>query len=232
VGVTRAQAAQTAIAVANPKAAAGMARLRRAAEESDAIPPEHAALVTACAAAARGEAVTAHEALKRAFGYGLPSAQAWAATAVLLLARGEAAAGRLAEALIEVFGPPQPVGPYHGGFDSEDALSYVREYYGGEVPLRVALLAERSPIAFEGWALLHRSALRDGPLPAVLAELILCGVNAADYQGSFVAVHANSARRIGASDQAIADALVAVIPLAGASAWPAAEVLMPARDQQ
>ena len=111
----------------------------------------------------------------------------------------------------------QPASRPAAAFDSDAALAYFRDYFGGDVPERVALLAERSPSVFEGYALLHRGVLRDGALEPKLAELLLCAVNAAEYQTAFVEIHARAARGAGATEAELVDAIVAVIPVAGAS---------------
>jgi alkylhydroperoxidase/carboxymuconolactone decarboxylase family protein YurZ/ketosteroid isomerase-like protein len=213
--------ARDAIAAANPQAAAGMALLRRARAEGGAIAPAHAALITACAAASRGQPGQVRLALEDALALGLSAEEAWGAPAALLLARGQATAERLAEAVIEVFGAPEQRPPHPGTFDREAAFAYLREVFG-EVPERHELLADLSPTAFEGYMLLHRGGLREGTLPPLLVELILCGVMAADAQPAFVQIHANAARRLGATDDDIVQAVVAVMPIAGAGAWPAA----------
>jgi len=84
------------------------------------------------------------------------------------------------------------------------------------------LSAELSPAAFEGYARLHQGALREGPLPPVLVELILCGINAAEFASAFVTIHADAARRQGATDGEIVGAVLSVIPVSGVAAWPAA----------
>ena len=105
--------------------------------------------------------------------------------------------------------------------DAAAAQAYFRDYFGGEMPERVALLAERSPPAFEGYAQLHRGVLRDGALEPKLAELLLCAVNAAELQTAFLEIHARTARSAGASDAELVEAVVAVIPVAGIAAWAA-----------
>jgi alkylhydroperoxidase/carboxymuconolactone decarboxylase family protein YurZ len=140
---------------------------------------------------------------------------------VLLISRGRPVAERLAEALIEVFGGPEPGPPSDGPPDREQALAYFESYFGA-IPPRVSYLAERSETAFAGYALLHRSALREGALPPVLVELILCGVNAADLQTEFVAIHAGAARRQGATEEQLLGAVLAVIPVSGVAVWPGA----------
>ena len=117
---------------------------------------------------------------------------------------------------------PRQGEPHAEPFDSRRRAPYFRSHFGGEVPERVALLADRSPSAFAGYALLHRGVLREGALEPKLAELLLCAVNAAEYQSAFVEIHAQSARAAGASEAELVDAIVAVIPVAGVAAWAAA----------
>lgn len=123
-------------------------------------------------------------ALGRAKAAELPAEQAWAAPAILLVSRGQAVAERLARGLLETIGEPPRGEPERGEFDLDAALHYHRGYFG-EVPERVALLAERSPLAVAGYTLMHQSALREGPLPPARVELVLCGVNAAEFQPAF-----------------------------------------------
>jgi alkylhydroperoxidase/carboxymuconolactone decarboxylase family protein YurZ len=110
----------------------------------------------------------------------------------------------------------------------EDALAYFDDYFGGELPERIARLAELPGPAFDGYALLHRTGLRDGALEPKLAELLLCAVNAAEIQTGFVEIHARSARSQGATDAELAETILAVVPVAGVAAWAgAAGVLGP-----
>jgi alkylhydroperoxidase/carboxymuconolactone decarboxylase family protein YurZ len=199
-----------------------MRRLREAVEAAGVLGAGEKALIVACAGAARGHDWVVAESLARAREAGVPPDRAWAVTATLLLARGEPAALRLATALLECYGPPPAAGPFDD-LDREGAFAYFRDYFGGTVPERVALLAERAPGAFDGYALMHQAALRESTaLPPVLAELILCGVNAAEYQTGYATIHADAARRAGAGEEEILEAMLAVIPIAGVAVWPVA----------
>ena len=217
-----ADVARRALADAVPVAGAGIARIRDAAETDGALSAGVKALFAAAAAAARGHSAQLRDAVARMRALEVPAEQAWAAAAALGLARGEEVSGRLVAALLAHYGPPAVGEPHTEPFDSDVARSYFRSHFGGEVPERVALLADRSPSAFEGYALLHRGVLREGALEPKLAELLLCAVNAAEYQLPFVEIHAQSARAAGASDAELVDAIVAVIPVAGVAAWAAA----------
>jgi alkylhydroperoxidase/carboxymuconolactone decarboxylase family protein YurZ/ketosteroid isomerase-like protein len=212
--------ARAALAAATPKAWAGMEAIAQAAG-SGALGEGESALITACAAAVRGYPGLLRESLERALAAGLPAAQAWAAPAVVLISRGRPAAEQLAEALIEVYGEPEGGAPDAGPLGRDASFAHFQEYFG-EIPARVALLAELSPPAFDGYARLHQGALREGPLPPVLVELILCGINAAEFASAFVAIHADAARRQGASEDQIVGAVLSVIPVSGVAAWPAA----------
>lgn len=211
-----------ALARWSPAAAAGFARIREAAAADGALPAAEKALVTAAAAAAAGRTTLVSDAVARSLAAGLPAAQAWAVAPILLLARGDEACELLTRALLEHAGEP-PAGPaFTGGFEAEDALAYFRDYFGGTIPPRIRLLAERAPAAFEGYALLHRSALRESVLPPRLAELVLCAVNAATFQTAFVEIHAEAARSVGASEEELVEAVVAAVPVSGVAAWAAA----------
>lgn len=215
------QRLREAIEAASPQVAHGMEHMRRAAAES-ALGEARSALVTACAAAARDQLETVLAALARAEAAGLPPEQAWATPGALLIARGDVVAQRLARGLLETFGAPPAGEPHDGSIAREDAVAHFREYFGDELPERVALLADRMPTAFAGYALMHRGALRGAALPPKLAELVLCGLNAAEYQSEYVAIHAAAARRVGASEDEILGAVLAAVPVAGVAAWASA----------
>ena len=136
--------------------------------------------------------------------------------------RGEEAAGRLVAELLAHYGPPEPGGAPAQPLDAAAARAYFRDYFGGEMPERVALLAERSPPAFEGYAQLHRGVLRDGALEPKLAELLLCAVNAARVPDRVP----RDPRQRGAQGRrdrrrARRRPIVSVIPVAGIAAWAA-----------
>ena len=214
--------ARRALADAVPVAGAGLALVRETAAAEGALPAGVKALFAAAAAAARGHALLLRDAVARARAEGVPAEQAWSAAAALGLARGEEVAGRFVAALLAHYGPPPAGDPYGSAFDRDAALAYFRDYFGGDVPERVSLLAERSAPVFEGYALLHRGVLRDGALEPKLAELLLCAVNAAELQTAFVEIHARAARGAGATEAELLDTIIAVIPVGGIAVWSAA----------
>jgi alkylhydroperoxidase/carboxymuconolactone decarboxylase family protein YurZ len=207
--------ARQALAQALPATEAGLARVRGAAEGDGALPAGLKALFAAAAAAAKNDTATRRAAVFRAKTAEVPAEQAWAAAGALGLARGEAAAGRLVASILANYGSPEPGAAAPESFDGD---AYFRGYFGGELPERVALLAEKAPAVFEGYGLLHGTALREGALEPKHAELLLCAVNAAEYQSAFVEIHARAAREAGATEAELVEAIVAMIPVAGVAA--------------
>lgn len=210
-----------ALARFSPASAAAFARIRAVGEADGAVCAAEKALIAAAAAAAAGRATLVAPALERALAAGLDATRAWAVAPVLHLARGDEACETYATALFALC-PPPPGEPAPDGFALDDALAYFRDYFGGTIPPRIALLAERAPKAFEGYALLHRTALRESVLPPKLAELVLCAVNAATFQTAFVQIHADAARSVGATEDELVEAVVATIPISGVAAWASA----------
>lgn len=218
----RTETARAAIAHWSPAGAAGFDRIREASDSDGALTRAEKALITAAAAAAAGRQTLVAPAVERAVAAGLPLAHAWAVAPILLLARGDEACDLYTAALLAHAGSP-PAGPAQADASSaSDALAYFRDYFEGTIPPRIALLAERAPVAFEGYALLHRSALRDSVLPPKLAELVLCAANAATFQTVFVEIHAEAARSVGATEDELVEAIVAAVPVSGVAAWASA----------
>lgn len=203
--------------------AAGWERVRAVTERDGALPAETKAMFIAAVAAVRGEIDRLRVELVRARDAGLRPAQAWGATALLLLARGEPACARFAGAAEQVFGaPPEGLRESIPAATPESALDYFTAQFGGQVPPRVRLLLELAPDAFEGYQLLHEAALARNPLGRKLGELLLSAINAGEYQAAFVEVHMAGARRAGAGEAELVEAALCAVPLAGIAAWPPA----------
>ena len=213
--------ARKALADAVPFAGAGLTRVREAAESDGALPAgAEGALRGGGSRRARESSAASQRRRARPRRRGAGRAGVGGGRRPRAR-RGEEAAGRLVAELLAHYGPPEPAGAPAQPLDAAAAEAYFRDYFGGELPERVALLAERSPSAFEGYAQLHRGVLRDGALEPKLAELLLCAVNAAEYQTAFLEIHARTARGAGATDAELVEAVVAVIPVAGIAAWAA-----------
>jgi alkylhydroperoxidase/carboxymuconolactone decarboxylase family protein YurZ len=138
----------------------------------------------------------------------------------VLISRGEAVYEVFSAGVDEAFGAT--VTPTHSDETFEAsagaATQYFQEYFGF-VPDYVTLMAERAPRALEGYMLMREWALAENTLDAKLVELLLCTVNAAEFESRFVAVHAGGARRAGATEEEIVEAVVCAIPVAGVASW-------------
>ncbi|MBM3678102.1 MAG: hypothetical protein FJW96_09510, partial [Actinobacteria bacterium] len=219
---------RASIAMSAPDVVAGMRRLRASVLADGALPGKAKALFAAAVAAAKG-----HEELLRAYlttarEAGLALEEAWGAAAVILISRGEAVAERFAVAVIELFGSPPPSEPALAA-DLDEAVAYLTEYYGA-VPPRFAFLEDVSPDAFVGLYLQHRGSLRSEGLDPIWRELVVCAINAADFQPDLMAIHAGAARKLGAPKQAIAEAVLAALPVAGLAVWSKAADTIAALD--
>jgi alkylhydroperoxidase/carboxymuconolactone decarboxylase family protein YurZ/ketosteroid isomerase-like protein len=211
---------RASIAAAAPDVAAGMERLREAAFGDGALPGATKALLAAAVAASKGHEELLRACLTRGRDTGLEPDAVWGAAGIVLTSRGDAAGERFAVAAIELFGSPEPVAPSVPA-DLDAAVSYLTDYYG-EIPARFAFLRETSPEAFVGMYLLHRGSLRSAGLDPKVRELVLCAINAADYQPELMAIHAREARGVGASRGELAEAVIATLPVAGLSVWSSA----------
>jgi alkylhydroperoxidase/carboxymuconolactone decarboxylase family protein YurZ/ketosteroid isomerase-like protein len=208
---------RAAIAVAAPDVATGMSHLRESVHADGALTAATKALLAAAVAAAKGHVGLLRVYLARGRDAGLEPAQAWGAASVVLTSRGEAVGERFAVAAIELFGSPPAMEPTLSP-SMDDAVAYLEEYYG-EIPPRFGYLRELAPAAFVGLYLLHRGSLRAEGLEAKVRELLLCALNAADFQPELMRIHANAARGVGASPAELAEAVLAVLPITGLSVW-------------
>ena len=76
---------------------------------------------------------------------------------------------------------------------------------------------------FAGYSQLHLAALRDGALERKVVELLLCAVNAAEYQFDVRrGPRGCGAGRPARQRQSSSGAIATVIPVAGVAAWAAA----------
>jgi alkylhydroperoxidase/carboxymuconolactone decarboxylase family protein YurZ len=215
--------------------AAGLERIHLVIERDGALAAADKALLVAVAAANRGRDELMSAELTRARTLGIGGADADGAGLALLLARGEAAFADFARAAKRIFGERADVrGGGHAAAaptSPAQALDYFREHFGGEVPLRQRVFAEIAPLAFEGYQLMHRAALKENPLSAKTVELVMCSINASDYQGAFLEIHIAGARSLGAGESEIAEAVLCAIPAAGIAVWPgAAEAIIRTRS--
>ena len=215
---------QDALRAAAPDVVAGMDRVRAVAESDGALPAATKALLGAAVAAAKGYEPALREGLARARDLGLTAPEAWGAAGVLPTSRGETVARRFAAVVVELFGPPAPA-PLTPAFETGGANAYFAAYYGS-IPERVAFLEEVSPEAFAGFALLHRGSLRSDGLEPLVRELLLCALNAADWQPTFLRTHGVAAQTVGATPGQLAEAVIATLPVAGLAVWSGAAAVL------
>ncbi len=197
------------------------------------LPAGTVALCVAAVAAWKDEPVWLRVALRLAPHHGVSPAALRQAAAVLVLARGTCAERRFLAVLAQLFpdaaasavAEPDAVA---GG----DAWAYFERHFG-TVPDRIRLLGELLPDELGAYAARHAAALHSDALDPKVAELVLCALNAADYQEDFLRIHVVGAHRAGATDAEIAQAAFAATPFAGIAAWPAvAAAILAARAEQ
>ena len=204
----------------NPEAAEGLSRLTDAATDEGALPASIKWLYMAAVASAKQHSDLASACLGRAFAAGLTREQADGAALVLLVSRGIPAYRALtiaADALVprsKVKGAEAP----EGAIDPDEAKAYAADVHG-EVPNRVRLMADELPRALEGYMLLRRAGLRRTGLTALYSELLLVAINSSLYEPDFVTQHARAARKEGATDTELAEAVATAVPLGGLAAW-------------
>lgn len=170
--------------------------------------------------------------LDAAFAGGLSDAQARGAAISVLISRGIPAHVVFIDALKEIR-PGLEVAdtaiPALDGVTVDTAVDYFAQYFGAP-PDYIDLMARLLPRGLEGYYLMREAALTETGLGRKETELLLCSVNAAEYEPRFIAIHAGGARRAGASDAELAEAALCALPFAGVASWlPAAQGLL-ARD--
>ena len=207
-----------------PEVSAGYRQVRAEIETDGALTASLKALVCAVCASVLGFAELAARELARGRELGLDEDAIGIAGVALLLARGEAQAERFID-LAGGLAPteaPRPVSELN-------AEAYFRAYLGVDaLPTRMAIMQRYVPQVFAGYHRMHHGVLAAEPGATKRSELILVGVNAAQLQTRFIAIHAATARRAGATDEELVEAVVCAIPAAGIAAWASgAEALFP-----
>ena len=210
-----------ALAAVSPKFAEGLARVRDVTDRDGALPAWAKAVFMAAAAAVKGHDEVLRRELARSARSGLTIGAARGAAVAVLISRGEAVYERFTAAVDDAFGAT--VTPGNGAVPVFEASAgaatrYFDEYFGF-VPDYITLMAERAPRALEGYMLMREWALAENTLEPKLVELLLCTVNAAEFESRFVDVHAGGARRAGATEDEIVEAVVCAIPVAGVASW-------------
>jgi 4-carboxymuconolactone decarboxylase len=198
----------------------GIARINGVLRTDGALPASDKAVFMAFAHAALDQRPLLQRELHRARELGTAAAFVAAASVLLLLTRGETAFRAFTLAARERFELPEPACAAHPEPATPDAaLGYFREHFGGEVPHRQRLFAELAPAAFLGYQQMHQGAIKENRIAESTAELLLCTALSAEYEFTLLDVHVAGARRAGASEPAIAEAVLCAVPAAGVTAW-------------
>ncbi len=216
-----------------PKFVEGLARVADAITADGTLPAGLKCLFAAAICAVKRDAAHVDHFLAAAAKAGVAREHAEGASVGLLISRGVTPHGLFVSALEAAYGPA-PTAELAGTQDFDATVPGAYEYftrYFGFVPDYVELLGDRVPAGLEGYFLMRESSLGETPLPPRDMELLLCAVNAAEYQPRFVAIHARGARRAGATEAQLVEATLVAMPFAGVASWlPAAQGVIESRD--
>ncbi len=202
-----------------PYTLGGYARFRAIVESDGALPAKVKALYVAVAAVAKGYRELAQRELKRAHALGLEFSEASSAAIILSSVRGEGAALSFIDALEKEYpgctggDDAMPVLDVAPGQAEKNFLNYF-----GTMPPSLAKLLELLPLGGDAYYLMREGTINGTPLGSKYSELMLVVVINADYN-PLAAVHIKSARKVGASEQEIAEAIVCTVLTSGLSAW-------------
>lgn len=202
-----------------PKTVAGFRRWRVIIDTDGALPARIKRLFVACAATVKGYEELAMRELAAARQAGLTEEEAAAAVAILASVRGEGASLRYHRLFQNIYS--EAVDP---DWPDEDVIvepgdaeaNFLR--YFGTMPPSLGKLIELKPLGADAYFLMREGTLSGTALGPVNAELLLVTVLAADYS-EWASVHMNGARKAGASEEAVAEAVICAVPIAGLSAW-------------
>ncbi len=200
---------------------AGYERFRKVIDEDGALPARLKALLAAVAASARNYPDLARRELAHGKASGLEVGDAKAGVIVLASLRGEGAASGFAAVVGAVFGiTTSDERPPEIEVAEGEARRNFEEYFG-VVPPALEVMLRTIPTAADGYYLMRRGSIDANPLSPKAGELLLLVVLAADHS-PMAERHVDGARRAGASDAEIAEAIVCGIPSGGVAAWMAA----------
>lgn len=202
-----------------PKTVAGFRRWRAIIETDGVIPARIKRLFVSCAATVKGYEEMALRELMAARDGGLSEQEAGAAVAILSSVRGEGAAlrfhGLFRQAYPDAVDPDAPDEDLV--VDPGAAEANFLQYFG-TMPPSLGKLFEVKPLGADAYYLMREGTLSGTALGPVHAELLLVTILVADYS-NWASVHMNGARKAGASEEAVAEAVICAVPTAGLSAW-------------
>jgi alkylhydroperoxidase/carboxymuconolactone decarboxylase family protein YurZ len=202
-----------------PMTVGGYRRLRAVIDSDAALPARIKALYVAVAATTRRYPEMARRELARAHALGLSFTEASSAAIVLSSVRGEGAALDFIGALEAEF-PGQTLGDdaereirVEPGEAEQNFLAYF-----GSMPPSLGKLLALVPTGADAYYLLREGTINGTPLGPKYSELMLVTVLVADYS-SWASVHMQGARKAGASEAEIAEAVLCAVATSGLSAW-------------
>ena len=198
--------------------AAGLAALASVTRVDRALSTQDKATLLVAAAAVRDRSAVAFE-TERAVGLGVGQDRLRSLALALYLSRG----GGPARALLDQLQPLDSASKT-SPVPAPSVTAMVNEFGAifGEIPDRIALLADSCPAGLTAYHLMRRAVLTTGTLEPIVAELALMCVNAAEHRADFAAVHAAGARKVGATDDQLIEAGLCAISSGGVAAWLAA----------
>lgn len=202
-----------------PYTIGGYALFREITDQDGALPARMKALLMTVAAVARNRDALAARELARGIALGLELKEAVAGLIVLSSLRGEGAALAFQALLEEAYpeasdeAPPLPELTVAPG----EAIANFTSYFG-TVPVPLALMLKLVPKGADAYYLMRKGSIDCNPLSPKYGELLLIVILAADYS-PMTATHVPAARRAGASDEEIAEAIICAIPAGGIAAW-------------
>lgn len=202
-----------------PKTVAGYRRFRSVIDTDRAIPARIKRLFVACAATVKGYEEMALRELIGARDAGLAEAEAGAAIAILSSVRGEGAALRYRGLFLKAYpdaAEPDPTQDDLAVAPGEAEANFLA--YFGEMPPSLGKLLDLVPVGADAYYLMREGTLSGTALGKANAELLLVAVLIADYS-NWANVHMAGARKAGASEAAIAEAVLCAVPTSGLSAW-------------
>jgi len=202
-----------------PKTVAGFRRWRRIIDTDGAVPARIKRLFVACAATVKGYEEMALRELAAARDAGLGEEEAGAAVAILSSVRGEGAALRFHGLFTQAYPDAlEPEAPDEDLTVEPGAAEANFLHYFGTMPPSLGKLLEVKPLGADAYYLMREGTLSGTALGPINAELLLVTVLVADYS-EWSKVHMNGARKAGANEEAVAEAVICAVPTAGLSAW-------------
>lgn len=202
-----------------PKTIAGFRRFRAVIETDGALPSTIKRLFMSAAATVKGYLPMAERELAAAAALGLDVEHAAAALTILSSSRGEGAALRFAGVLEAVYGDAATFAADETPVEVTDGEARDNFLgYFGNIPPSLDTLLDLVPTGAEAYYLMREGTLSGTALEPRYAELLLVTVLAADYS-PWASVHIDGARKAGASETEVAEAVLCAVPVAGLSAW-------------